>query len=86
MTSLSLQTSKQQSKRAVDLVATGEIELGEIVADVDDVWDQAIERVDAFVLCGCSCRYGPDEKPMPQLIFCHTVCRDEERVQRTTSG
>ena len=24
-------------------------------------------------------------KPMPQLVFCHTVCRDEEQVQRAQS-
>ena len=36
-------------ERAVDLVATGQIELGGIVVDIDDVWDQEKERVEAFV-------------------------------------
>ena len=35
----------------MDLVATGEIELGGIVVEVNEVWDREKERVEAFVLC-----------------------------------
>ena len=36
-----------------DLVAMGEVELGAIVADMDEFWDQE-ETVGEFVSCGCS--------------------------------
>ena len=37
----------------MDLVAMGEIELGAIVVDVDEVWAQE-ERVGEFASCDCS--------------------------------
>ena len=54
----------------MDLVATGEIELGAILVDVDvdEVWDQKKERVEAFVVCGCFCKYRPDESPCHKLF------------------
>ena len=74
-------------ERAADLVASGEIELGGIVVDVDDVWDQEKERIEAFVLCGCSCKYGPDESPCHSMFSatqyaemrneCRELSRDE---------
>ena len=36
-----------------DLVVIGEVELGVIVADVDEFWAQE-ETVGEFVSCGCS--------------------------------
>ena len=78
---------KATVEKAVDLVATGEIELGSIVVDVDDVWDREKESVEAFVLCGCSCQYGPDECPCHSLFSttqyaemrneCRELSRDE---------
>ena len=69
------------------LVASGEIELGGIVVDVDDVWDREKERVEAFVLCGCSCKYGPEGSPCHSLFSatqyvemrneCRELSRDE---------
>ena len=52
----------------MDLVARGEIELGSIVIDVDQVWDREKERIEAYVLCGCSCQYGVDESPCHSLF------------------
>ena len=54
---------KATVEKTVDLVGTGEIELGSIVVDVDEVLDREKERIGAFVLSGCSCKYGPDESP-----------------------
>ena len=42
----------------MNLVAMGEIELGAIVVDVDEIWAPE-ERVGEFALCGCSCKHGP---------------------------
>ena len=74
-------------EKAADLVATGEIELGSIVIDVDEVWDREKERIEAYVLCGCSCQYGPDESPCHRLFSatqyeemrneCRELSRDE---------
>ena len=62
-------------KRAVDLVATREIELEGTVVDVDEVWGREKEKVEVFVLCGCSCKYGPDERPRHSL-FSATQCAE----------
>ena len=55
--------------------------------DVDDVWDRAKERVEALVLCGCSCKYGPEGSPCHSLFSatqyvemrneCRELSRDE---------
>ena len=36
-----------------DLVVMGEVELGAIVVDMDEFWDQE-ETVGEFISCGCS--------------------------------
>ena len=74
-------------EKAMDLVATGEIELGSIVVDVDEVWDREKERIEAYVLCGCSCKYGSDESSCHSLFSatqyaeirneCRELSRDE---------
>ena len=54
----------------MDVVTTGEIELGAIVVDMDEFWDQE-ERVGEFVSCGCSCKYEPEES-LCQVLFSTT--------------
>ena len=54
ITLLSSQTSRQQWRALRwDLVVMGEVELGAIVVDMDEFWDQE-ETVGEFVSCGCS--------------------------------
>ena len=54
----------------MDVVTTGEIELGAIVVDMDEFWDQE-ERIGEFASGGCSCKYGPEES-LRQGLFSTT--------------
>ena len=60
----------------MDVVTTGEIhvELGAIVVDMDEFWDQE-EMVGEFASCGCSCKYGPEET-LRQGLFSNTQDTD----------
>ena len=35
---------------------------------MNEVWDREKERIEAYVLCGCSCKHGPDESPCHSLF------------------
>ena len=41
-------------RKAIRLVATGEVDLGAIVIDVDEAWDGEERKVAQFVAGGCS--------------------------------
>ena len=48
-----------QASEATQLVASGEVELGAVVVDIDKVWDDEERKVARFVAGGCSCQLGP---------------------------
>ena len=55
-------------REATRLVATGEVDLGAIVIDVDEAWDGEERKVAQFVAGGCSCNLGPNHTPCHSLF------------------
>ena len=55
-------------REATRLVATGEVDLGAIVIDVDEAWDGEERKVAQFVAGCCSCNLGPNHAPCHSLF------------------
>ena len=55
-------------REAVELVATGGVDLGAIVLDIDEVWDSEESKIAQFVASGCSCNLGPHNSPCHRLF------------------
>ena len=66
---------------ARQLVMSGDVELGAIVLDTNQAWDDEEEKVASFVAGGCSCRLGPGNSPCHKLFSAseYSEIRDECR-------
>ena len=66
---------------AASQVATGRVELGVLLVEGDDVWDNEDRKVAQFVACGCSCNLGPKGTPCHKLFLAaqYQESRDECR-------
>ena len=64
-------------REATRLVATGEVDLGTVVVDINEAWDAEERKVAQFVACGYSCNLGPNHTPCHMLFSPTQKMRDE---------
>ena len=71
---------------ATRLVATGEVDLGTVVVDVDEAWDDEERKVAQFVARGCSCNHCPNHTPCHSLFSPTQYSEMRDECQELTTG